>query len=133
MLIVVTVFAALAGLLHVVIFAMESLLFMKPQVHRDRFGVADPKDAQVIRPWAFNQGFYNLFLGIGAIVGAVMIHCDPPTTGWTLIVFACGSMLAAAIVLVSGDRNYLKAAATQGLFPAIALIATLINCLWTVN
>ena len=39
----------LAGLLHVVIFTMESALFRRPQVH-GRFRVK-PQDLAAVRPW----------------------------------------------------------------------------------
>src|SRR5262245_51086358 len=51
--------AVLAGLLHVAIFTMESVLFRRPQIFR-RF-LTMPGDVDAVRPWALNQGFYNLF------------------------------------------------------------------------
>ena len=32
----------------------------------------DQAAADTIRPMAYNQGFYNLFLAIGAIIGVVL-------------------------------------------------------------
>jgi putative membrane protein len=118
------IFVALAGLLHVAIFAMESLLFGRPQVHR-RFRAATA-DVPAIRPWAFNQGFYNLFLAIGALAGVVIAHTDHAIVGRTLAVFSCACMLGAALVLVGTDRKMARAALTQGLFPLVALIALLV-------
>ncbi|MEV0269020.1 DUF1304 domain-containing protein [Hamadaea sp. NPDC050747] len=111
--------AVLAGLLHVLIFAMESLLFRRPEVHR-RFRTA-ASDVDAVRPWAFNQGFYNLFLGIGAIAGVFVSG----TAGRTLTGFACACMLGAAIVLVAGERRMARAALMQGFFPLVAVIALL--------
>ena len=70
MLIAAVVLAILAGLLHVWIFVMESVLFDRPSIHA-RFAVRS-QDVPVVRPWAYNQGFYNLFLGIGALVGVIV-------------------------------------------------------------
>ncbi|MEV6967671.1 DUF1304 domain-containing protein [Hamadaea sp. NPDC051192] len=114
---VAVIAATLAGLLHVLIFAMESLLFRRPDVHR-RFRTA-ASDVDAVRPWAFNQGFYNLFLGIGAIVGVFL----PDTPGRTLTGFACACMLGAAIVLVAGERRMARAAVMQGFLPLVALVA----------
>ena len=61
------VFVGLAALLHVLFFVMESVLFMRPDVHR-RFGLRTREEAELVRPMAYNQGFYNLFLAIGAVV-----------------------------------------------------------------
>ena len=109
-------FAALAGVLHVVIFTMESILFRRPQVYQ-RFLVASADDARAVRPFAFNQGFYNLFLAIGVFVGLGW----QGTVGFTLVAFCTASMLAAALVLIGTDRRMLVGAAIQGLPPLLAL------------
>ena len=59
------VFTAFAALLHVYIFWMESLAWDGPQA-RKTFGVPDA-EREATRAFAFNQGFYNLFLAIAAI------------------------------------------------------------------
>ncbi|MQM25912.1 DUF1304 domain-containing protein [Glycomyces albidus] len=120
MLLVVQIFAALAGLVHVSIFVMESLRFADPKVHKGTFKT-DPADLAAVAPWAYNQGWYNLFLAIGALLGAALVRAEP-AVGWTLVVSACGSMLLAALVLVARDRSMASAALKQGLFPLLALV-----------
>ncbi|GAA1695851.1 DUF1304 domain-containing protein [Fodinicola feengrottensis] len=115
--------ALLAGLLHIVIFSFESLLFRRPTIHA-RFLVAD-NEVETARPWAFNQGFYNLFLAVGTIGGLVMLYAGGEIPGRTLVLFCCGSMLAAAVVLVGSEPRMARAAAMQGTLPLIALIASL--------
>ena len=66
-----TIFVGLAALLHVLFFLLESVWFEKPFAWK-RFGVADQEKALVIKPWAYNQGFYNLFLALGA--GLVLVR-----------------------------------------------------------
>ena len=66
--IIATVFAALAALLHVYIFVMESVQWSQPRIWK-RFGVPDQQTADATKPMAYNQGFYNLFLAIGAGLG----------------------------------------------------------------
>ena len=68
------VLVALAAALHVLFFAMESVLFMRPAVHR-RFGVSR-EHAEVVRPMAFNQGFYNLFLAVGLATVVLLSACS---------------------------------------------------------
>ena len=58
------VFAALAALLHVYIFTMESLTWTSPRT-RATFGTT-AEEAETTKLLAFNQGFYNLFLAIVA-------------------------------------------------------------------
>ena len=111
------VFAAIAALLHVFIFAMESVLWSKPQTWK-RFAVANQAEADVLKPMAFNQGFYNLFLAIGIAVGLII----GDTAGHALVVFGCLSIVGAAIVLALGGANYYRAAFMQGITPLIALL-----------
>lgn len=127
--ILATVFATLAALLHVYIFVMESVQWTQPRVWR-RFGVADQATAEATRPMAYNQGFYNLFLAIGTIVGLVLLwtaRSDAAThaAGKALILFALGSMVAAALVLTTTGRQYLRAALIQGTLPVIGFALTL--------
>lgn len=122
--VVAQVFAVLAGLLHVLIFTMESVLFRRPQVH-GRFRVK-PQDLAAVRRWAFNQGFYNLFLALGALGGVVAVHTGHAAVGAAVALFACASMLGAAVVLAATDRRMARAAAVQGLTPLAALVAALL-------
>jgi putative membrane protein len=123
MIVVASVLAGLAALVHVYIFWLESLAF--EGAGRKAFGIS-PQDAAVMRPWAYNQGFYNLFLAIGTAVGVAIVHGDH-AAGAALVVFGCGSMLAAALVLVASDRSKARGALVQGVFPALALLATLLH------
>ncbi len=118
MLTVALVFAGLAALVHVYIFWLEALAF--DTVGRKAFGVG-ADDAAVMRPWAFNQGFYNLFLAIGTTVGIAVEHSNRDA-GTALVLFAVGSMLAAATVLFTSDPGKARGAVVQGTFPAICLV-----------
>jgi putative membrane protein len=112
--------ATVAGLLHIGIFYLEAVAFSRPRIYR-RFLVADDRDAAVIAPWALNQGFYNLFLGIGTLTGVLVWVLGKPHQARALIGFGCACMLAAALVLVGSDRRMGRAALVQGLAPLIAL------------
>ncbi|MDR6504890.1 DUF1304 domain-containing protein [Arthrobacter oryzae] len=122
------VFAFIAALLHVYIFTMESLTWTRPATWK-RFGVASQADAETTRPLAYNQGFYNLFLALGALIGAGAVLLGQPMVGWTLIFTCCGSMLLAAAVLALTGRKYLRAAATQGTTPLLAVVLGLLGLL----
>jgi putative membrane protein len=122
LLILAIVFASLAALLHIAIFVMESVLWTRPAIWK-RFGLHSQDEAQTIRPMALNQGFYNLFLTIGVIVGLLLLpHPSLHTAGLMLILFACASMLAASIVLVVSQPKLLRAALTQGVLPLLTVI-----------
>jgi putative membrane protein len=115
--VVAQVFVVVAGLFHVVVFAMESLLFRRPSTYK-RFLVKDDTEAAVAKPWAFNQGFYNLFLAAGAL-GGLIAGGDK---GHAIALFSCACMAGAGIVLLASDRRMLQAAASQALPPILALV-----------
>jgi putative membrane protein len=112
--------AGLAALIHVLIFFMESVAFTRPEVYR-RFMIRDESDAQTVKNWAFNQGFYNLFLALGTAAGIVIWSRGHDSAGRALVAFGCASMVAAALVLIATDRRMARAALVQGLLPLIAL------------
>jgi putative membrane protein len=116
--ILATVFAALAALLHVYIFVMESVQWTQPKIWK-RFGVADQAAAEITKPMAYNQGFYNLFLAIGVVIGIVLFYAGG---GIALVLFALGSMVGAALVLVTTGLKYLRPALIQGTLPLIAFV-----------
>ncbi|WP_410786634.1 DUF1304 domain-containing protein [Kribbella sp. C-35] len=114
--VIAQIFVVVAGVFHVVVFAMESVLFRKPSTYR-RFLVKDT-EVETARPWAFNQGFYNLFLAIGALGGLVW----GGDKGHAIALFACACMAGAGIVLIASDRRMLRAAAAQAVPPILALV-----------
>ena len=125
MVIVATLVVALAAALHVGIFIMESIAWTRPAIWK-RFGLASQADAETTKPLAYNQGFYNLFLAVGAIVGIVLFAIELKAAGLALVVFTMASMVAAAVVLVSTGRRYIGAAFIQGTLPLIGLVLILL-------
>ena len=121
--ILATVFGVLAALLHVYIFVMESVQWTRPRIWK-RFGVRDQASADAMKGMAYNQGFYNLFLAVGAVLGVVLVWTGADGTaadvaGRTLVLFSLGSMTAAALILLSTGRSYLRAALVQGTLPLL--------------
>ncbi|OJX63146.1 MAG: hypothetical protein BGO95_08995 [Micrococcales bacterium 73-13] len=117
----------LAGAVHVLIFLLESVLWRSRSTWR-QFGIASAADAEIARPWALNQGFYNLFLAVGAIaggIGGIVAGVDPVAglSAWGWVGGFCAlCMLAAAIVLlVSSRRRLLRGALIQGAVPLLAV------------
>ena len=114
------IFAALAALLHVYIFVMESLTWTSPRT-RATFGTT-PEEAGTTKLLAFNQGFYNLFLAIVTAIGIVAMCLGHTSVGAALAFAGVGSMLAAAAVLLASSPDKARAAVTQGTFPLIAVV-----------
>jgi putative membrane protein len=113
--------AVLAALIHVWFFVLESVWFLRESVWR-RFGISSDADARIVRSWAYNQGFYNLFLAIGVALGLALVANGDPAAGRPIVLFACGSMIAAAVVLVTHSPQLLRAGLIQGLPPLVAVL-----------
>ncbi|MEB3020626.1 DUF1304 domain-containing protein [[Mycobacterium] crassicus] len=114
------VVAALAAVLHVYIFVLESLRWTSPRT-RAVFGTT-VEEAETTKLLAFNQGFYNLFLSVVTGIGIGAVALGHNTVGATLMFAGLGSMLAAAVVLVASAPDKARAAAVQGALPAIAVV-----------
>ena len=121
------IFAALAALLHVYIFVMESLTWTSPRT-RATFGTS-VEEAQTTKPLAFNQGFYNLFLAVVTVIGIVLIAAGQRSAGAALVFAGVGSMAAAAVVLLASSPDKARAAVTQGTFPVTAIVLLVIGLL----
>jgi len=119
------VFAALAALLHVYIFTMESLTWTSSRT-RATFGTT-PEEAETTKLLALNQGFYNLFLAIVTAIGITVIALGNKAIGAALIFAGVGSMAAAAGVLLASSPDKARAALTQGVFPLIAIVLLVIG------
>ncbi|WP_158867581.1 DUF1304 domain-containing protein [Leifsonia sp. AG29] len=126
MIVLATVVVTLAAVLHVVIFFLESVAWTRPSVWR-RFNVPGQAAADTLRPMAYNQGFYNLFLAVGAIIGLVLYGVGMRGPGLALILFAMASMAAAAVVLVTTGRGYLRPAIVQGVLPLAGIVLMLLS------
>lgn len=125
LLLIGSVFAALAALIHVYIFVLESVRWTHPSTRRI-FGTS-AEDAETTRPLAFNQGFYNLFLAITVVIGIVFVGAGSAGVGIALMLAGAGSMLAAALVLILSDRSKSRAAVVQGATPLIAVVLLVVT------
>ena len=122
MLVLGLVLAVLAALLHVVIFWLESLAWSGERAQRV-FGEQTAQEVEATRMLAFNQGFYNLFLGILALLGVVLTALGAQAVGPALALAGTGSMLAAALVLGLASPAHRGAAVRQGTLPLLAVLA----------
>jgi putative membrane protein len=119
------IFAGLAALLHVYIWVMESLTWTSART-RATFGITE-EEALATKELAFNQGFYNLFLAIVSGVGVVAVFTGAKAVGAALVFAGVGSMLAAAVVLLTSSPDKARAAVTQGTLPLIAIVLLVIG------
>lgn len=125
MIVVSLVLAALAAILHVVIFQMESLSWTSERT-RATFSMSE-QEAENTKAMAFNQGFYNLFLAIVTAVGISFVAFGATAVGAALVFAGAGSMAAAALVLFASSPTSRGAAIKQGTLPLLAVIALAIG------
>lgn len=90
------------------------------------FGEQSEAEVAATHDLAFNQGFYNLFLGVLAALGAVLALAGLSTVGITLMLAGTGCMLAAATVLLLSSPAHRGAAVRQGTLPLLAVLALLL-------
>jgi putative membrane protein len=130
---VVWAFALVAAAVHVLAFAWETLLFRRPGVHRGVFAI-DSADVPPVLLWAFNVGFYNLFLACGTVAGLVAWSAGAEQAGRALVLYTCAFMALAGVALFASDRMALSrprgtgvgGALAQSLPPLVALVAALL-------
>ena len=122
-----TVFAAIAALIHVYIFVLESVQWSKESTRRI-FGVKSAADADLMRPLAFNQGFYNLFLALGVGTGLILILTGGASqAGFGIAIFGLLSMVLAAVVLISSNPKLLRSALIQGAAPLVGVVLLILG------
>jgi len=112
--------ALLAAALHAWFFVLESVWFRRASVWA-RFGLRSQEQAEVARSFAYNQGFYNLFLAVGAAWGA-LARLGNDGSGEPIMLFSCGAMVAAGIVLVTHNRSFWRPALIQMVPPLAAIV-----------
>ncbi|HEY6570228.1 MAG TPA: DUF1304 domain-containing protein [Candidatus Limnocylindrales bacterium] len=122
---IAVVAALVAAAIHLWFFVLESVQFTQPKVYA-RFGLHSAEDAAIVRPMAFNQGFYNLFLAIGTVVGLVLVAAGQVDAGRAIVLFACATMVGAGVVLLASNRRFLVGASIQALPPLVVLVVSLI-------
>lgn len=115
-----TLFIAITASIHVLFFKIESLDFMTPKV-LERFNLSS-ESAKYVEIWAFNQGFYNLFLALGLFYCIYKFYTKGIEKVVTLTYFLLVTIIAAAIVLLySKPENYIGAM-VQGIPALCSLI-----------
>lgn len=119
------VLAVLAAALHILIFYMESLAWEGPLARRVFGGT--PQEARQHAFYAFNQGFYNLFLALQTLTGVVLVAGGQTAAGAALVLAGAGSMLAAALVLGLSSPSHRGAALRQGTLPLLAVVLTVLS------
>lgn len=119
------IFIFLGAAFHVYVFTLESITWRKPKTLKT-FGLPNQEHADIIAPMAFNQGFYNLFLGLGAGIGIALLGINS-TVGFSLMLFAALSMGGAGVVLFFSVKRSRRAAIIQAGPPLLGVVFVLLG------
>lgn len=125
MVVVGLVLTGFAALFHVYAFVLESLMWTTPRA-RAVFGTT-PEQAEQTRQLALNQGFYNLFLAVGVVVGTVLIAAGQEAVGAAVVATSALVMVGAGLVLIASDRRKMRAGLLQAVPPAVGVVTLLIG------
>jgi len=123
--VIAQVFAVIAAAFHLLFFYLESVTFTRPATWA-RFGLHSQQEADIVRPMAFNQGFYNLFLAGGIVLGLVLIATGSTEAGRAIVLFACACMVLAGTVLLATSRALARSALIQLVPPLVAIVAAFV-------
>ena len=122
MTILASIFIALAVLIHIYIWVLETFLWDKPKGLKT-FNL-DANRAALTKEMAVNQGLYNLMLAMVALVGLTLLWAGETSTGEALIFAGVGSMALAGIFLFVTSPDKRRPALVQLLPPLIGVIST---------
>ena len=106
---------------HIGFFIIESIMYQKPEGYK-LFKIS-PQDHLATKKWAFNQGFYNLFLALGTFWGLYFVTQKQVMVAGVLTGFCGMSMLAAGVVLWFSTPQLRKAAYYQIIPPLLGFIS----------
>ncbi len=114
------IFFSLSAAIHVGFFVLESVLFQKTGGHKI-FKIKE-SDHAAVQIWALNQGFYNLFLAVGMLLGLFFVIDGRREAAGILVSFCGLSMIGAGLALFFSARHLRRGALIQMLPPAIGFL-----------
>lgn len=112
-----------AAVIHVAFFSIESIFFQRSGGHKI-FKVKEA-DHEIVKVWALNQGFYNLFLSLGMFLGLYFVLRLQVVVAGVLTGFCGISMVGAGIVLWISSPKMRQAALIQLVPPLLGLLFAL--------
>ena len=109
-----------AGLIHIGFFVFESIYLKR--ISGQTFLGLDDKTYKQVKIWAFNQGFYNLAIGLGTFSGLYYVRSLEIKVAGVLISFCGLTMIMAGLVLFFSVPKMRKMALAQLLPPLLGFV-----------
>jgi putative membrane protein len=110
-------FFFIAALVHIYIFILETFLFQKADGYK-AFKMKK-EDHEAAKPWALNQGVYNLFLAVGMLLGLYYVNQLEIKVAGVMVSFSGFCMIAAGLVLFFTNKKMRKGAYIQMVPPLL--------------
>lgn len=104
-------FFGLSGIIHIYFFILESIIMQRPG--GAKFLKVPSHSIDTVKLWAFNQGFYNLFLALQMFVGLYYVNQFKPQIAGPLVSFSGGFMVLAGLILFFSSKSSRKIATIQ--------------------
>lgn len=111
---------AMAALIHIGFFVFESYVLQKPDAYK-MLKITE-QEHKVMKVWAFNQGFYNLFLAAGVGIGLYYVMQKQVMMAGVMTGFSGFCMIVAGTALWFSVPRMRKFAYLQAGVPALAFV-----------
>lgn len=113
-------FFLIAAVVHIYFFVLESFLFQKPEGYK--LFKMPQENHNAVKPWAFNQGFYNLMLALGTLKGLHFVLQKQVMQAGLITGFCGASMILAGLALWYSVPKMRKAALIQIIPPLLGFV-----------
>ncbi len=120
---IASLFILLTAIIHCLFFKLESIDFMKEKILK-KFSLTT-SEGSIVKIWAFNQGFYNLFLALGLFFSIYLLHGHQRESGKMLASFILLTIIGAGLVLFSSSPKKYPVAILQALPALLGFIAVI--------
>lgn len=107
----------IAALVHIGFFFFETILYQRDGFHI-KLGISE-RDHEIQKVWAFNQGFYNLYLSVGTLTGLYFVMQKQIMLAGVLTSFCGVSMVVSGCVLWFSVPRLRMAALLQAIPPLL--------------
>ena len=117
---VAQVLAALEALTLLAVGVMEAFFYRSPGLHA--IFLIEPGEYDAVRLWTVNVGFYNIFMGIGLIVGLIFVNTGRVVAGRTIVLYTSAlHVLLGTTLVISEPQLWVSAIGEAGLAIAVIL------------
>lgn len=121
---VVQALAVLEGIVLIIVGSLEAFQFRNPRFYPIfRIRAAD---ADAVRLWVVNQGFYNIVWGVGLLVGIVILNVGDPTVGATMVLFTCAAHVILGVVLGVSEPKLWRSMIYQSALPLVIIVLAIL-------